>query len=107
MSDSGSRYVKTLPGQLIRMGIYLAILAALHFSGWLILMPAIRWTLVAIIVVGAFVPPRFAGIASGVGFLIVAGVSWFGYGQQLVTVLCVVFGVWSLVEGVREFRGRA
>ncbi|CAG1008290.1 hypothetical protein PHYC_03545 [Phycisphaerales bacterium] len=107
MSDAGSMYLKALPGQLIRMGIYLAILAVLHFMQWLILMPAIRWTLVGLIVVSAFVPVRFSGIASGVGFLIVAGVSWFGYRQQLVAGLCAVFGVWSLVEGVREFRGRA
>lgn len=105
MAESRSGYLAALPGQLVRMGIYLAILAGLHFTGYLVIRPTLRWTLVAIIIIAAFVPRQFSSLASGVGFLVVAGVAYFGVGSfDLLTVLCIVFGVWSLIDAVSDLR---
>lgn len=94
-------YREALPGQLGRAGLYLAVLFAAHFL-LLHLRPGILWTLVAVIAVSAFVPPRFNELASAAGFLIVAGVAYFSYGQALVAAVCAVFGVLSLATGVRD-----
>lgn len=107
MALSRILYLAALPGQLLRMGIYLAIIAALHFTGFLVIRPTLRWTLVTIIVVAAFVPKRFSSLASGIGFLIVAGVAYAGVGRaDLLTILCLVFGIWSLIDGILEIRSR-
>jgi len=93
-------YRQALPGQLLRAGLYLVVLVAAHFF-WLHLKPGILWTLVAVIAGAAFVPPRFSELASAAGFLIVAGVAYFNYGQTAVAALCAVFGVITLISGVR------
>lgn len=107
MPGFGETYLKALPGQLLRMVLYLAIIAGLHFTRVLVLDAPLRWTLVGVIVAAALVPPRFSEIATGVGFLIVGWVGYYHYGNTLVGVLCGVFGAWSLVEGARGFMARA
>ncbi len=104
MGDSGSMYLKQLPLQLGKAGLYLAIIAGLHYSQLLIMMPTLRWTLVGVIVIGGFVPVRFADLASGIGFLAVGGVGYFHYNDQLIGLLCGVFGVMSLASGIRALR---
>lgn len=105
MPDPAS-YHRALPGQLARMAIYLGILAALHLTGLLVLSPALRWTLVGIIITSAFVPPRFSSLASGIGFLAVGGVAYFHYGSTLMGIVCGVLGAWNLTEAARTLRPR-
>lgn len=100
-------YARALPGQFVRMAIYLGIIAALHFTGVLVLSPTLRWTLVGVIIVCAFVPPRFSSLASGVGFLAVGSVAYFHYGSTLMGIICGVLGAWSLTEAFRTLRPRA
>lgn len=95
-------YRAALPGQLLRAALYLGVIALLHFTHWFILAPAIRWTLVAIIIVGAFVPPRFSELASGTGMLIVAAVAYFYYGSTGVAAICGIFGAITLAMGFRS-----
>jgi len=104
MPEPRSTYLAALPGQLVRMGIYLAIVAGLHFSGYLVIEPMLRWTVVGVIVVSAFVPRRFSSLASAVGFLAIGVVSYLNVGWGLVTVLCAVFGGWSLIDAARDLR---
>lgn len=103
MATTHPDYLHALPGQLLRMAIYLAVLGAAHWF-WLGLKPPILWTLVGVIVACAFVPARFAPFASGAGFLIVGGVAYFVYAHALVGALCAFFGCLSLFDGYRALK---
>jgi hypothetical protein len=103
VADGALTYGQSIKGQLARHALYLALVLAAH-HWWLGLKPLILWTVVGVLAVTAFVPPRFSGLASGTGFLVIAGVAYFGYGQTLVAAVCGVCGVMALWEGVGSFR---
>lgn len=104
MASTGSAYLAALPGQLLRLGICLAILAALHFTKFLVIEPKLRYTILGVLIASALTPVRFSSLASGLGFLIVGGVSYWQAGWTLVTIACGVLGAWSMINAVNDLR---